>query len=265
MAALLHCETLVMLQELQAYFDETGTHGDSRVTAIAGYVGTVAEWTHVENQWQEILEPYAPLGLTWWHHKDYPGQRGQFERIGSETSNLILGALTNVINESDLQVIWAGVDAEAFAALLAEKWRGAFKPYDFCFYWIMRQLSLWSEKCRYTGRTGMVFAVQDEYNGRSARALESWHSGGVLQHLGPIGFDYPKFLPALQPADILANEMYRLLEREKTENHSAPSLLLQRISKSRLQEGGFATEETIRHYMTDPHDAWANPQFREIS
>jgi hypothetical protein len=252
---------------LQAYFDETGTHGDSRVTAIAGYVGTVDEWTHVENQWQEILEPYASLGLTWWHHKDYRGQRGQFAGIGSGVADRILNALVRVISESELQVIWAGVDAEAFSAVMPAKWREqrAPKPYDFCFYWIMRQLSLWSSKCQYTGRTGMVFAVQDEYNARSERALASWQSGGVLQHLGPIGFDYPQFLPALQPADILGNEMYRLLEQHQNGGSAAPSRLLQSISKSRLQEGGFATEETLRHYMTDPQDAWVTPKFREIS
>jgi hypothetical protein len=250
---------------LQAYFDESGTHGDSKVTAIAGYVATADVWTRVEDQWQEILKPYAPLGLTWWHMAEYRAHKGQYERIDPQTGKQILDALVRVIHESELQVIWAGVDTQAYAAVVPPDFLARCAPYDYCFYWIMRQLAVWSAQRSYSGNIGMMFAVQDQYNARSERALKSWHSAGVLERLETITFGYPKLRPALQPADILANEMYRLIERYRGGANSAPSPLLKQISKNRLQDGGFATEETIRHQMADPHSAWANPKFPALS
>jgi len=250
---------------LQAYFDESGTHGNAKVTAIAGYVATADVWNRVEQQWQEILKPHAHLGLTWWHMSEFRAGKGQYERIGDELGKEILDALVRVIRESELQIIWAGLDNEDYAAAAPRDLRERCAPYDYCFYWIMRQLAVWSGRRGHDGNIGMMFAIQDEYNKRSESALKSWQAFGLLENLRPLAFDYPKFRPALQPADILSNEMYRLLMRHKSGASSAPSQLLYAISQNRLQEGGFATEETIRHGISDPREAWANPMFREIS
>jgi len=249
---------------LQAYFDESGTHGDARVTCIAGYVGTADQWAHVENQWQEILKPRAAQGLTWWHMADFRARRGQYERIDTPTGNQILDGLVRIVRESELQVIWAGVDAEVYAAITTPESRGRLghKPYDFCFYLIVRQLAIWSARRGFKDSIGMMFAIQDEYNKASEMALESWHRFGVLEQLETIAFAYPRKRPALQCADMLANEVYGLwmqYARDKSTNTVNLSQLLQDITKSGLKQGGFATERTIRNYMADPHSAWANP------
>jgi hypothetical protein len=250
---------------LQAYFDESGTHPEAKVTAIAGYVATADVWNRVEDQWQQILKPHAHLGLTWWHMSEFRAGHGQYERVGVELGTRILNDLVSVIRESDLQVIWAGLDNDDYVAAAPRDLQERCAPYDYCFYWIMRQLAVWSGRRGYDGNIGMMFAIQDQYNKRSESALKSWQAFGLLENLRPLAFDYPRLRPALQPADILSNEMYRLLLRYKSGASSAPSQLLCAISQNRLQEGGFIIAETIRHYIADPHTAWAYPKFREIS
>jgi hypothetical protein len=263
LAAFLHCEALAMF----AYFDETGIHDSSKVAAIAGYVGTKDEWFRVETAWQAVLAPYAQYGLTWWHQADYLSRQGQYTGIRqTEIYDAMFNRLVAIIKDSQLQVIWAGVDAEAFKVTTTPEWRERYapKPYDFCYYWIIRQLTSWSFRTGYTDNIGLTFAVQDEFNGRSELALRSWQSFGLLEQFRPFSVDYPKFRPALQPADILANELYHLLQRYKRGGHAAPGQVLQDLSQSgRLQEGGLATEETIRRLMDNPD--WANPGLQRIS
>lgn len=264
LAAFLHCEALAMLW---SYFDESGTHGDSRVTCIAGYVGAEDEWTHVESQWQAILEPYGPQGLTWWHSSDKVGKKGVFENINTPTKNDIERALIEVVKNSELQVIWNAIDTADFEKFVVPQFNGRdpFKPYDLCFYWIIRQLQFWRSENGCSERIGTMFALQDEYNERSDMALNSWQSWGLLRALGPLSFDSPQCVPALQPADMLGNEMYRcwLKVTQGATKEFVVSDRLRDLSRNGLKHGGFATGESLANVLTD--EAWNNPPFRRVS
>lgn len=249
-----------------SYFDESGTHGDSRVTCIVGYVGTEDEWTHVESQWQSILEPYNHLGLTWWHSSDQPGKKGVFENISMETKDAIQRALVEIIRESELQVIWNGIDTADFEKFVVPQFNGRhpMKPYDMCFYWVIRQLELWRLDHGFSERIGMMFGVQDEYNKRSEMALASWQSNNMLEWLRPISFDSPKYVSALQPADMLGNEMYRcwLKTTQRTTDRFVATDLLRDLSRNGLELGGFATGEALKTNALSA-EAWTSPPFRE--
>jgi hypothetical protein len=40
---------------LTACLDESGTHADSPISVMAGYVGTVAQWKRVEADWAALV------------------------------------------------------------------------------------------------------------------------------------------------------------------------------------------------------------------
>jgi hypothetical protein len=266
LAGLGHCKALVLLK---AYFDESGTHRNPGVTCIAGYVGTVDEWAPVETRWQELLAPYAQHGLTYWHQTDYRARDGQFAGIEPELSDIIFNALVRVIRDSELQVIWNGIDADAFDRVVPPQFARAgreFKPYELCFYWIIRQLDRWRLQRGYqeSDRIAMVFAVQDEYNDRSDMTLKSWQRAGLMQEFLPLMFDFPKHVPALQPADILVNEMYRSwlqVKRGTTQDRFVLSDILRDMASNGLEEGGFATEAALRDVVANP-EAWTYPGLR---
>ncbi len=52
---------------LVAYFDESGTHDQSKVVCIAGLVGTAIEWSRIERPWEENLRTTR---VPWFHAND---------------------------------------------------------------------------------------------------------------------------------------------------------------------------------------------------
>jgi hypothetical protein len=42
----------------RAFFDESGTHKESPVMVIAGYVSKLSLWTQFEREWKEVLSEY---------------------------------------------------------------------------------------------------------------------------------------------------------------------------------------------------------------
>src|SRR5687767_4224518 len=71
-----------------AYFDDAGTHDDtatepgSQIVAVAGYVGTPADWDAFEVDWNAFLRRE---GLKFYHTVDCMHSRKQFE--GREPSD----------------------------------------------------------------------------------------------------------------------------------------------------------------------------------
>jgi Protein of unknown function (DUF3800) len=258
LAAFLHCEALVMLQ---AFFDESGMHGDARVTCIAGYVATADAWASMESRWQAVFDPYRHLGVTHWHSTDMPGLSGVFRNIDAATKDTIRASLVNVLKESDLCVIWNGIDTADFAKFVAPNaGRRKIDPYDMCFYWVIRQLIFWRMRNKFDGRIGMMFGIHDRYNSRSEVSLKSWKQFNLMEELDSISFGYPKNYPPLQSADMLSNEIYRCwlkLVDGRTERFVASDLLID-ISRNSLDEGGFANEAALRSALTS--DAWTDPQ-----
>jgi hypothetical protein len=139
---------------------------------------------------------------------DAMAQRGEFSQIRSYMVKDICSALANILNTSELHVVWSGVDASVWNAATNEEFRAAFpKLYDLCFLEILRQLRSWRRRVRQFGRIDMVFAVQNEYQERSAETLKAW-SRYIKRRVWPIGFDSPNNLPALQAADMPVHELY---------------------------------------------------------
>ena len=40
---------------LRAYFDESGLHGNSRVTGVSGFISDANSWVELEDKWTSLL------------------------------------------------------------------------------------------------------------------------------------------------------------------------------------------------------------------
>jgi hypothetical protein len=61
---------------LTAYFDESGTHGGSPVTIMAGVLGTANQWLGSERELSKLKSRY---GFRVFHTKEFKGRTGEFK------------------------------------------------------------------------------------------------------------------------------------------------------------------------------------------
>ncbi len=202
---------------LTAYFDESGTHDDSAITAIAGYVAEADVWAQVESDWQKVLGEFADRGLHTFHATDSYAGNGEFGRLDSFWRNYVRTQLSDILERSDIQAIWAGVNVDDWDDLTTDAFRARYpKPYDLCFEEVVKQLFRWSRHHVDGSPVSLVFGVQSEYQNRASTAYKAWlRHPEVSKFLGALSFGFPKTLVPLQAADMLAHEMN--MEWEKVE------------------------------------------------
>jgi hypothetical protein len=195
---------------MKAFFDETGTHAEAPVTAIAGFIGKESEWTAVEDRWRSVLADLAHLGVKSLHTAPAIAQEGEFNRVDKLTRNYVLTQLTAALGGSGILPICSGVVKDDWDNVAVD---AAFlarfpKPFDLCFDDIIRQLAKWSRDYAGCELVVPMFAYQREYYSRmadigKAYGAEDWYR----KTLGPISFGYPEQVIPLQGADLLAHEM----------------------------------------------------------
>src|SRR6266481_415092 len=79
---------------LTAYLDESGTHGESPIMVMAGYLGTAVQWARFEADWSVLL---GRGGVTYVHAVDLFNRAAQFRSWKAEAINAFALELNQVI------------------------------------------------------------------------------------------------------------------------------------------------------------------------
>lgn len=197
---------------INAYFDESGTDGQSGVTALAGFVGTDAQWTKMEASWIVAQETFR---FKTFHMVPCIEGRGEFAHLGGLRHDLIL-RLSRIIGDSGVRAIFCGVVDEDWRKVVTDEvfLRRFPKPLDLCFEDIILQMRAIGQENPQHDRPAMVFSHAPEYHQRMAElarvyAQSSWHS----DYLGSITFSTPEALIPLQAADFIAHEIRFHIDR----------------------------------------------------
>lgn len=227
---------------LEAFFDESGTHGRmSRTVAIAGYVATEEEWTKVQKRWQEVLQCH---GIKVFHATDFFAQCGEFTPEKLPDRDGFLSGLVDAIQQGELHTITAATDAGAYERATIPAFRNVFpKPYDLCFNEIIRGVDFWSSQKANGETVGLVFASSEEYDNRSLATFANWKSYRHIPTIGALAFDWPHRVPALQCADLLANRLYRQWDSLLMDQHGGGKLLIDPLIVT--QSGAVPQQRTV--------------------
>ena len=207
---------------LHAYFDETGTHDSSVVTAIGGYVATASEWAAVEEEWLPILAEVADKGVTHFHLSHCLMNIGEFALCDNPTRNYLITQFAKILGRHELAPIFSAVVQADWDALDDG---GAFfqafpTPIALCFENLVRGLASWTAKYADGEKVVPMFAYRQEWTtgaGLGAPILQLY--GGqpwYRRFLAAIAFGWPQEIVPLQGADLFAGLMRRDVESRAT-------------------------------------------------
>ncbi len=224
-----------------AYFDESGTHGDSCAMVMAGYLGKESAWLKFEETWRKLLEQYPEVSPV--HAQRLIPRSGCYRSWPSEKYNQFVASLLQLISP-DLHGVAAIVDRADYKRAKKEGILG-FSPKDSAY-------GLCFRVCWMKARPIM----QDFYPGeRLSFVLEGGHgnAGAAMEivaelkpewtnpPLGDCSFAAKKDYGALQAADLIAHCVWR--NASASSEHSVCRTLL---SNSNLQTLRISWEELIQ-------------------
>lgn len=241
---------------LEAYFDESGTHERSKITAIGGFVASKDAWAQFERDLAAVLAPYANKGVSVFHMTDCLAQTGQFAFLEKPFINAILWGIGKALKRAEVTVIYAGVVQDDWDTEVLD---GAFKarfpkPFDLCFATVLKELHRWSSHYGDGEPVASVFAQQDEYQGRMSAAVEALScSGKYAPRLGSITFGRPENILPLQAADFAAYSMRGNIERRQYWDGiygAGPTAVFSCATAGRYAHGGWYDAAALRLAMT---------------
>jgi hypothetical protein len=245
---------------LEAFFDESGTHGNSRTVVIAGYVATETDWDKVQKRWEVVLKCH---GIEVFHATDFFAQCGEFASMKLEERESLITGLVEAIRSGELHTITASADAYAYSRVTSPRFRAVFpKAYDLCFNDIIRGIDLWSNQEADGEEVGLVFSASDEYDAHNRETFAIWKRYGGLKTIGALRFNRPSRVPALQCADLLANRLYRNWDSLQMNQFGGGKYIVDRILddiSSLGNSNGFLGEAAIRLRVNNAN--WRDPYF----
>lgn len=207
----------------RAYFDDSGTHGGSKVVVWAGLVGSVSDFAGLEARWKAILADPMPgkKPLPRFHLTSCVAKEGLFKDYSPAECDRLRRKFRDAITQSSATAIGTGVDVEAWRriapgtalAQVPEPESGAF---GIC----VRE----TLKIEALNRSGMAIYFDQGRHGQHIQATLD----GAMQLL-PEAAETSTFAflevgncPALQAADTVANEFFRHLKKWMKDERMEP-------------------------------------------
>jgi hypothetical protein len=193
-----------------AYFDESGTHKDSSVVVVAGYLSTDEQWTKFSSEWLAILDRYK---IDCFHMTDFENRRKQFKILSEADRQRLLDRLIAFIKirqRIGIGVTFGMADyneiVQEFSDLPIKK------PYAFCAIQCMVLIKNWLVKHKLKNNINYIYEEGAQHAGQILSAYEGWMKQaefGAALRLGSLAFGSKRDRLPLQAADILAYETWK--------------------------------------------------------
>ncbi len=205
---------------LVGYFDESGTHSDSKVMGVGGFVADSHAWKKVRQHWRPVLQKY---GVTHFHATDLESRKGIYLGWSIEKQIGFQKELTAVIRDRLPASLAFGVShcviLEAYDRLvpIGSALRDVLgSPYNFLGYQCISRVLDWAETNQRPGPIEFIF----ESGGPAVGELTTtFYAVKPLKDcaMGELGFGDKKRTIELQVADLHAYEAYKHSDNREVE------------------------------------------------
>lgn len=243
---------------LCAYFDDTGTHRDSRVVGIAGMIGEMSDWSSFDAKWVAKIAQY---GLSDFHATDCDNVAPEFDRLSGTERDALLRELAYMIKEDDLLPLSVAVRAESWRRVVAddpfareflERYR---KPYFLCFEHCVRMGAHWSRAFKSASPLAIVFNEQGADAAMASEIFDAYNNSQLFGgQLSTLEFAPHRGCAPLQAVDLIAHEAYRswcdtLYEPQRPERPAMDILSKNDDFKYYFNYGDLELTNAVRKYL----------------
>jgi len=245
---------------LQAYFDESGIDGGSRVVAAGGCLATEQTWTTVESNWVAELNRFKDNGfpIAAFHSVDCEHGNGDFIGIQREIRQSFPPRLAATLPQQKVLLLWSAVVKDDWDAATDDAFREVYTdPFYFCFEHCARTISQWSMAVAGSREVAVMYSENKQYKGRIEAIWTAYSRAGTTGNLKSFSTgSYKDYVP-LQVADLVAYECLRYWDAmEFRVPMTLPNLrpAADILSSGGYGFGGMHTRQTIERAVKNFHE-----------
>jgi hypothetical protein len=188
----------------RCYLDESGTHDGSPYTVVAGLLLNRSNFVSLGIEWQKML---CERGIKVPIHMTEFGPHGNLGHLSEADRYLLFANIAGIINSHKTYSLAGVLGQEQYKKAKVHK-RKEMSPYGYCFLYCVKINHLEADFNKYPYNIAYLMSEVSEHKGQ---ILAAHATTMVMQeiekqpyHMGSITFDYPKNVPALQAADVIA-------------------------------------------------------------
>lgn len=197
-----------LIAQAEAYFDESGSHSDSHLLCVAGYILSKRQARLLSADWTKMLRRY---GLTCFHMVDCAHGNGEFANLPKKDRIEAGREVISLIKKHAVLGLAVTINEDEFTSLMPHH-PSVGSPYSFCAHVILAGVAHWLKqrpdvlKCAYFFEAG--HSSQSEANGIMKKIFEN-EELSVINRYAAHSFVRKNDSAAIQAADMLAWQYFK--------------------------------------------------------
>jgi hypothetical protein len=247
---------------LKAYFDDSGSHDQAKITSMGGFIGDVDMWEQFDDHWKPLLVAPDQAPLSEFKMYDCVHGFNEFSAPlwGFADRLRLAGKMVDVIVDTETLAIGSSVIRAHFDPLLASDWFRHKVPrsYYLCFEYCIQAAVNWTRRYNVAfgrdERVALVFDEQTEFAPLAHELYDEYKKSDKYgDRLISISFVSSKDLCPLQAADLLAYGTYDLSMRryypEMTRSDFPVGPVFDRMMNEGVAKAGGIYDEESLHRL----------------
>jgi len=204
---------------LAAYFDESGTHADSKILVLAGVISPVAQWEKLTRSWERVL---SENGLPAFHTVDCAHRRNAFASWDAKACDALYRRLIQLTTRHVLWRTWSAILVPDYLQFFATENHDTARyiAYGLCAATSASRVRDLAINLGHKARIPYVFERGGLGGKFAARMLQDASDERARAfNIGALSIDSRDNLAPLQVADLHAYEVYKYFSDQIEESN----------------------------------------------